>query len=420
MAGVQEDEPREESALAHPIKTKLLLLPVFVALGCGSTTVPQRVDAGDAGTKPDLAQVGSPDLAAPDVPADGIAVEREDALAADALPALDLAPPDVFADDLAAERVDVGVDVALADALPAPDLAAPDLRDGKAEEVALVDVGADTSRPETVDLVGSDGSPLDLGTSETNSASCVYKTSSGSLYIPPTFDFSLVQADGSSLSCSTRFNADGGPPYWPSPISSHISGRVSAASATDFSVDTCENGTGCTPAVYRFTVKAAGLSALGIPVGRRVTVSWWMFYGGWSCQRMLVVTDDAASDAGAGAPQALWLAGVDSLTKSQLPLPFSFTRQELFCNPAPSVSQGCGGNDVPPDDYAFEFTPLTADPSLLLATGQTDTLALTLGTGVVQHIKILTLRCFQTQGCDDYGNWAWWATGHAGPNGDPD
>jgi hypothetical protein len=75
---------------------------------------------------------------------------------------------------------------------------------------------------------------------------------------------------------------------------------------------------------------------------------------------------------------------------------------------------------VPPDDYAFEFTPLTADPSLLLATGQTDTLALTLGTGVVQHIKILTLRCFQTQVCDDYGNWAWWATGHAGPNGDPD
>jgi hypothetical protein len=394
VAVVQEDEPREESAMALAIKTKLflVLLPVIVALGCSRTNHPQQAKAGDAGAKPDLAQVGSPDMA----------------------------PPDVLADDMATEHDDAGVDVALADALPAPDLAPPDLLDGKAEEVALVDVGTDTSRPETVDLAGSDGLPRDLRTSETNPGSCVYKTSSSSLYVPPTFDFSLVQADGSSLSCSTRFNADGGPPYWPGPVSGQISGRVTAAGATDFSVDTCENGTACAPAVYRFTVKAAGLPALGMPVGRRVTVSWWMFYGGWSCQRMLVVTDDASSDVGAGAPQALWLAGADSLTKPQLPLPFSFTRQELFCNPDPNISQGCGGNDVPPDDYAFEFAPLTADLPLLLATGQTGTLALTLGTGLVQHIKILTLRCFQTLACDDYGNWAWWATGHAGPSGDPD
>jgi hypothetical protein len=44
---------------------------------------------------------------------------------------------------------------------------------------------------------------------------------------------------------------------------------------------------------------------------------------------------------------------------------------------------------------------------------------LTLGSCVAQRIGILVLRCFMTGACDDYSNWAWWATGQAGPSGDP-
>jgi hypothetical protein len=40
--------------------------------------------------------------------------------------------------------------------------------------------------------------------------------------------------------------------------------------------------------------------------------------------------------------------------------------------------------------------------------------------GVIQHLKVYTVRCFMTGGCDDYSNWAWWATGHAGVSGNPD
>jgi len=122
-------------------------------------------------------------------------------------------------------------------------------------------------------------------------------------------------------------------------------------------------------------------------------------------------------DASTGTSAPLWLAGSDSVVNQPLPVPFSVARQELFCNPSPSIGQGCGGNDVPPDDYAFQFTPRSSDPPLVLASGETGTLALTVGSGVLQHLTIHNLRSYQTLNCDDYNNWAWWAVGNSGPDG---
>ena len=239
------------------------------------------------------------------------------------------------------------------------------------------------------------------------------------MYVPPRFDFSLVQPDGSALSCATRFG-DGGDPTWKQPMTGSISGWVTAVSSTELRVDLCGPGLPCEPAEYRFTVSAPALALPSIPLGRRVTVSWWMQYGGWACPRMLVVTDDASSDAGTGAPAALWLAGVESMLEPELPLPFEVARRQLYCNTDPDAGQGCGATGIPIDDYAFEFEPRTGEPSLLLATSQTGTLAITLGNGTTQHLSLLTLRCYMTGGCDDYWNWAWWGIGHAGPSGDPD
>jgi hypothetical protein len=116
----------------------------------------------------------------------------------------------------------------------------------------------------------------------------------------------------------------------------------------------------------------------------------------------------------------VWFVGVESMLRPKLPLPFSVVRQALYCNPDPSGTSHCGGNDNLPDDYACEFAPLGGEPPLRLGTYQTGTLAITLGSGAIQHLSLLTIRCFITGACDDYSNWAWWATGRAGASGDPD
>jgi hypothetical protein len=132
---------------------------------------------------------------------------------------------------------------------------------------------------------------------------------------------------------------------------------------------------------------------------------------------MLVVEDGISPTTAAGAVPGLWLAGADSMVDLPLTVPFSVLRQELYCNPSPSLSQGCGGNDVPPDDYAFVFTPVSEDPSLTLATGQAGTLALTVAIARKQHLTVHNLRSYQSLLCDDYWNWAWWASGSAGGSG---
>ena len=254
------------------------------------------------------------------------------------------------------------------------------------------------------------GSP-DGWRTDGNPAACKYTSSFGSMYVPATFDFAVTLPDGSSQSCSTTILTDGGAAVrpWTSPLTSAITGKLTASTSTTFSIDTCEAGTACSPSVYQFQVTISGLTTLSLPVGRRVTASWWLMSGGWSCGRVLVVKDAASGDASVGAPTAVWFAGSDSTVQQPIAEPFSFTRQRVYCSP--SASQGCGGNDVPPDDYAFLFTPPTSDPPLLLETGQTGTLNLTLGSGQVQPITVHVLRAFQTTGCDDYSNWAWWATG---------
>jgi hypothetical protein len=236
--------------------------------------------------------------------------------------------------------------------------------------------------------------------------SCQYLTVNH-FYPVPAFTFSVTLPDGSPQSCSMKLTNDGGSTvrYWPAPITSQISGWVTAVSGTELSVDTCEAGTGCSSNVYHFAVAAPGLT-LTVPLGRLVSVWWWLYNGGWSCGQMLVISDSTS-----GTVARVWLAGSDSVVNQAFPAPFSVARQELFCNPNPSIGQGCGGNDVPPDDYAFQFTPQSANPPLVLATGETGTLDLTVGSGVLQHLTVHNLRSYQTLACDDYWNWAWWATG---------
>jgi hypothetical protein len=359
--------------------------------GPRGTVYPSAAPPRSQSATPDLAEAGS---------------------AADRLP--DLGLPDLSGGGGAADRQD---DVAVADEPLERDLASPDSRDGSGADTVVLDLGKYGDLSASADQSKGELPPVDVPRPDSNVNECAFHKAVSSLYVPPRFDFSLVQPDGFSLSCSTRFN-DGGDPVWPKAMTGQISGWVTAVSGSELRVDTCAVGSPCEPAEYRFTVSTAGLTLPAIPIGRRVTVSWWMRYGGWSCPRMLVVTDDGSADA--GTPGALWLVGVESMLTPELPLPFAVARQELYCNPDPSGTSHCGGSDNLPDDYAFEFAPQTGEPSLALGTGQIGNLAITLGSGAVQHLSLLTIRCFITGACDDYSNWAWWATGHKGASGDPD
>ena len=201
-----------------------------------------------------------------------------------------------------------------------------------------------------------------------------------------------------------------------SPLGGGVSGWVTEVDGTTFSLDTCAAGTGCSPDVFRFAIDAPDLTVT-LPMGRQVTVTWQLSSTlGRACLRALVVNDGLPSEVASGTWPALWLAGADSTIQPSIPLAFSVVQQALFCNPSPSTTHQCGGTS-PPDDYALVFTPSSGEPPLSLATGKTGTLTLTPAPGPQQHLTVRNLRSYQTENCDDYWNWGWWAAGHAGASG---
>jgi hypothetical protein len=135
-----------------------------------------------------------------------------------------------------------------------------------------------------------------------------------------------------------------------------------------------------------------------------------------ACLQGLVVNDGLPPGGHSGASSALWLAGADSTVQSPIPVPFSVSQQSLSCNPNPTPTSPCGGS-APPDDYALVFTPTSDEPPLSLATGKTGTLALTTAPGLQQHLTVRNLRSYQTENCDDYWNWGWWAAAQIDASG---
>jgi|GEM_PF-2527342 len=244
------------------------------------------------------------------------------------------------------------------------------------------------------------------------SRTCEYRASQPVL---ATFSLSVTLPDGGVQSCATLWSSDAGS-GGPSPLGGEVSGWVTEVGGTAFSLDTCATGTGCSPEVYRFAIDSPDLT-LTLPLGRRVTATWlFSSVVGRACPQVLVVNDGLPSDVASGTWSALWLAGADSTIQSPIPAPFSVVQQALSCNPNPSLTHPCGG-PFPPDDYAFVFTPASGEPPLSLATGKTGTLALTTAPGLQQHLTVHNLRSYQTENCDDYWNWGWWAAGQVGASG---
>jgi len=255
-----------------------------------------------------------------------------------------------------------------------------------------------------------------LGTAPLSSGSrtCEYSASHAGT-APPKFSLAVTLPDGGVQSCATLLSPDAGSGL-PSSFGGEVSGWVTEAGVTAFSLDTCAAGTGCSPAVYRFAIDAPDLT-VALPLGRQVTVTWRLSsVVGRACRQELVVGDGSPADVAPGTWPALWLAGADSTAELSIPAPFAVVQQALFCNPFASPTPRCGGA-FPPDDYALVFTPASGEPPLSLSTGKTGTLALSTAAGLQQHLTVHNLRSYQPALCDDYWNWGWWAAGHAGASG---
>jgi hypothetical protein len=80
--------------------------------------------------------------------------------------------------------------------------------------------------------------------------------------------------------------------------------------------------------------------------------------------------------------------------------PFSVGKLALGC--------GAGGSSCgePADDFALTFMTSTGDPPTVVAMGETVLLGKLSG----QPMWVHNLRSYVSGACDDYWNWAWWAS----------
>ena len=246
------------------------------------------------------------------------------------------------------------------------------------------------------------------------SQTCEYSSGFSTTTLPK-FSLSVTLPDGSVQSCATLRSPDAGSPF------------PRSAQRRGFRMGHRGRRHGVQPGHLRRRdwLQPAGLSvrdrlarpdrcvAAGPASHRDVAIFFRRGAGvptGARGQRRLAI------GVASGTWPALWLAAADSTVQSSIPLPFSVVQQALSCNPNPSPTHPCGGA-APPDDYALVFTPASGEPPLSLATGKTGTLTLTPAPGLQQHLTVHNLRSYQTENCDDYWTWGWWAAGHAGASG---
>ena len=227
------------------------------------------------------------------------------------------------------------------------------------------------------------------------------------------------QEHSTTAASSAAHSVDGGYRGGTLSLEGSISGHVTESSASEVVVDTCDSSTGCQPTRYRLAAAAPGL-ALAIPLGRAVSATWAFTGGGWSSGQQLAILDGAGGADTTDGTRPVWLWAADPSTGGSVAGLFQVEMQELFCNPSPGTTHPCGGGAPPPDDYAFRFSATSGGAQVTLATSQSGTLTVLTSAGLAQHLTVHDLRSYQSDRCDDYWNWAWWAAGHPGPTGAPE
>jgi hypothetical protein len=179
-----------------------------------------------------------------------------------------------------------------------------------------------------------------------------------------------------------------------------LEGRITRSLADSFELDTCAPNADCAVTLVRIEVRVPGLNAY-LPLGAFVRVTY-QITGGYGCGQALEVSA-MPTWGGVANPyphnSALMLAisdGGGTFTSS----PYEIDRVALGCRP---ITPSCSSEK--PDEYALVFLP-GAGSGGSVQVGMGESKVLDLGQPLLSYMA-RNLRSFQTEHCDDYGNFAW-------------
>jgi hypothetical protein len=214
------------------------------------------------------------------------------------------------------------------------------------------------------------------------------------------FSISLVPGGGApNLDCSAASTDD------MTPIVEHLEGVVISTGTNTLAVDTCPQGVTCdTSSVITLSVGAPGL-AVNIQPGVLIQLDVAIVPNFWRCTQSIVARNLPTWDglqSPLGGDPILFFAGAEGMFAAN-DAPFTVSATALGCYPMEPL--GC----VPRDEFRFDVTTTTADPIAVME-GETVHFPVPLG-DTTQTVTFRNLRSFQTGNCDDYWDWAWWATG---------
>ncbi len=214
------------------------------------------------------------------------------------------------------------------------------------------------------------------------------------------FSFTLTPGGG-----GTNLDCSGNPPGDGQTITHHLEGVSLNLNDGGFMINTCPKGVTCDlSAVLTLTFASPGLSP-SIPDGALVQIDVQTSSNFWTCTQSILVRNLPTWDgfqSPLGAYPVVLVAGVDG-TPTFAGAPFGVTAAPLGCYPPDPATMGC----VERDELRFDVAAKTG--TIPVAQGETATFLLDVGS-TTQSLRFRNLRSFQSGWCDDYWDYAWWAT----------
>jgi hypothetical protein len=208
------------------------------------------------------------------------------------------------------------------------------------------------------------------------------------------FSFTLTAPDGTNVDCTGVQQGQS--------KTVHIEGVVTASTSTTLTLETCPPGTACDPATYTLAVESPAFM-MNVFTGEFVQLDVAIHYP-WGCTGTILARNlpvfGGQPGPGGNVPWFIF-AGSDGVAGAPDGAPFTVSALPLGCG---TSGQSCG--PTVQDSYRFDVLGATVTS---VFEGEMDVVS---ATDVGGPISVLfrNLRSYESGWCDDYWNYAWWAT----------
>lgn len=233
------------------------------------------------------------------------------------------------------------------------------------------------------------------GQTSTGTVTATTSTGTGGTCARTTDSFSFTLTNGTSLDCSGSMPGQS--------AQTHLEAQVSSSTPTSMLLETCPPNADCGgDTTASFQVNSPGFT-FNIPAGTFVQIDVRIDYP-WGCAQTILVRN-LPTWGGLPSPYSnlplTFFAGSDGAVGALDGTPFSVTNVALGCD---GTNMGCGIAD----DHRLDVGGLSGPP-MPVYQGNTAQIHV-LDSGEERLLSFRNLRSFETGWCDDYWNWAWWAT----------